>query len=84
MLFGIDSSPCILSFKKRSLSNYKKLAFHKSSLQKLFVIFSIPIEVMGINGDYFHALSDVLLCSHSEINSFAKVKPMVSERFSKR
>ena len=70
MLIGIDSSPCSLSLRNRSVFNYEKMTSKWIGLKKCFwtkIFFSIssipsiPIMLIGIHGGYFPAICRVCL-----------------------
>ena len=76
MLIGIDSSPCSLSLRNRSmLCSTEKCHQNKSDSKNVFVqkfffsissILSIPIMLFGINGGYFSAICWVCLLLNFE------------------
>ena len=68
MLIVIDSSPCSLSLRNRSMFNYempskhiglKKMFLYKNLFFSISSVISIPIMLIGINGDYFPAICRV-------------------------
>ena len=67
MLIVIDSSPCSLSLRNRSIFNYeipsKQIGLKKCFCTKIFFfsisVISIPIMLIGINGGYFPAICRV-------------------------
>ena len=76
MLFGLVTSPFVLSLRNRSMSNYK-MKYKMFARRKCFVLQSIfifsvlliPIRVIGINGGYFSAICRICFIYHG--NQFA-------------
>ena len=65
MLIVIDSSPCSLSLRNRSMFNYempsKQMFLYKNLFFSISSVISIPIMLIGINGGYFPAICRVCL-----------------------
>ena len=84
MLIGIDTRPCSLSLRDRSMFNYEmtskyialKIVFiQKSIFVDIFSSFN-PNRVMGINGGYLPAICRV--CSLSKLSITVPVKDSIT------